>query len=184
MYNVFAKEDNTDTMDTTMTNNVALTMESTITGVQTATIPELVAITINQLSNQPDCADEPDGGIVVHQRTPPPSNPTILTSDPTTQHFSAATIVAATTGGFNPGNGGGGRGERSRQGCGGCGGGRNQCTPITNYGRTQGVGSVGQGRGCGRLVPQAPGAFTLQAPSFVTLNAQNIVMPFSNTVNS
>ncbi len=50
MYKVFAKEDNTVTMDTTMTNIAALVMGSTIRGVQTATIPVLVANTINQLS--------------------------------------------------------------------------------------------------------------------------------------
>ncbi len=50
MYNVFAREDDTDTMDTTTTNIAALTTGSTITGVQTATIPDSVANAINQLS--------------------------------------------------------------------------------------------------------------------------------------
>ncbi len=40
MYNVFAEEDDTDTTDTTMTNIAALMTGSTITGVQTATIPD------------------------------------------------------------------------------------------------------------------------------------------------
>jgi hypothetical protein len=50
MYNVFTKEDNTDTVDTTMTNIAALTTGSTIMGVQTAAIPDSVANAINQLS--------------------------------------------------------------------------------------------------------------------------------------
>jgi hypothetical protein len=50
LYNLFAKEDNTDKTDTTMTNIAALMMGRTITGLQTATIPESVAKLINQLS--------------------------------------------------------------------------------------------------------------------------------------
>ena len=46
MYNVFADKDNTDTTVTKTTNIAALMTGSTIT----ATIPELVASTINQLS--------------------------------------------------------------------------------------------------------------------------------------
>jgi hypothetical protein len=51
MNNVFAKEDNTDMMDTIITNIAASTSGSAITWVQTATIPDfLVANAINQLS--------------------------------------------------------------------------------------------------------------------------------------
>jgi hypothetical protein len=50
MYNVFTEEDKTDTMDTTTMNIAALTMGSTITRAQIATIPESVTNAINQLS--------------------------------------------------------------------------------------------------------------------------------------
>ncbi len=50
MYNVVAKEDDTNTTDTTTMNIAALTMGSTIMVVQTVTILDLVANTINQLS--------------------------------------------------------------------------------------------------------------------------------------
>jgi hypothetical protein len=47
MYNVFAEEDDTYMMDTAMTNIAALTTGRTLTGVHTATMPELVANMIN-----------------------------------------------------------------------------------------------------------------------------------------
>ncbi len=94
------------------------------------------------------------------------------------QLFAGAALVR-----FGHGNGGGGRGGCSRQGHGGHGGGWNQCTPFANFGCNQGVGGNGQGRGGGRI-PQAPGAFNPQAPTFVPHNARNITVPFSNTVKS
>ncbi len=127
---MFAKVDDTDTTDTTTTNIEALMTGSTITEVQTATIPE--SGKLNQPTQcQPECTDEPDGGIVIHQRTPPPTvqyqPPIQQLTIPVQQPF-----AAAATGGFNPGNGGGGRGECSRQGRGGYWGGRNQRTLLTN----------------------------------------------------
>jgi hypothetical protein len=182
MYNLFMEEDDTDTTDTATLNIVALTMGSTLMGVQMAPIPELVANAINQLSaNQTalmtqmaalSCNNVPP--LQANQHYAPPIQQLTIPG----QH----PFAVAAMGGFNPGNGGSGRGGHSRQGRGGCSGGHNQCTPFANYGRTQGVRSVSQGQGSGRLVPQAPGAFTLQAPSFVPTNAQNIAVPFSNTV--
>jgi hypothetical protein len=87
-------------------------------------------------------------------------------------------------GGFNPGNGGGGRGGLSRQGHGSLDGRHNQPTQFTNYGRTQGVGSIGRGRGGGRFVPQTLGVFPPQAPSFVPPSALNVAVPLSNTLKS
>jgi hypothetical protein len=178
MYNVFAKEDNTDTRDTTMTNIAALMMGSTIKGVQTATIPESVALSANQTALMNQMA------VLSYTNVPPP--PT-LQYQPLIQQLTIPVqqpFSAAATGGFNPGNQGGGRGGCSRQRCGGCGGGRNQHTPFANYGCTQGVGSVGQGHSGGSFVTQALGVFTLQAPSFVPPNPQNIAITFSNTVKS
>ncbi len=171
MYNVFAKEDDTVTMDTTMMDIATLTMGSTITGVQTATIPDSVANAINQLSaNQTALMNQM---VTMSYANVPPPPPTLQYQQPIRQltipvqhHFAVATM-----GGFNPGNGGGGRGGRSRQGWGSLGGWRNQHTLFANYGRTQGVGSIGQGRGGRRFIPQAPGAFTPQAPTVVPPNA-------------
>jgi hypothetical protein len=132
---------------------------------------------------QPDCADELDGSYVVRQRTPPPT----LQYQPPIQQLTIPVqqpFTAAATGRLNPGSGGGGRGGRSRQGRGGHGGGHNQLTPFANFCCTQGVGSVGQGQSGGRFIPKAPGVFTPQAPAFVPPNAQNISVPFSNTLKS
>jgi hypothetical protein len=176
MYNVVANEDDTDTTDTTMMNIAALMTGSTITGVQTAIILDLVANAINQLSaNQTALSTSTSPPPPTLQYQPPIQQLTIPVQQP---------FAVAATGGFNPGNGGGGRGGRSRQGRGGHGGRHNQHTPFANYGHTLGVGSIGQGRSGMRFIPQAPGVFTSQAPTFVPPIAWNIIVPFLNTVKS
>jgi hypothetical protein len=72
MYNVFAKEDNTETMNTTMTNIAVLTTGSTIMGVQTATILDSVANAINQLrANQTALMNQMVA--MLYAKIPPPS---------------------------------------------------------------------------------------------------------------
>jgi hypothetical protein len=176
MYNVFANKDDTDTTATAMTNIAALTTRSTIT----ATIPELVANTINQLStNQTVLMNHM--ATMSYANFPPPPNqqyqpPIQQLTIPLQQPFARAAL-----GGLNHGNGGGGRGGCSRQGCGKHGGGCNQRAPFTNFGHNQGGGDVDQGQG-GSRIPQAPGTFHPHAPTFVPPNARNIAVPFSNTV--
>jgi hypothetical protein len=160
-----------------------LTTGSTITGEQTATIPTSFANAINQLSaNQTALMNQM--AAMSYANVPPPQN---LQYQPPIQQLTIPVqqpCAAAATGGFNSGNGGGGRGGRSRQGHGRRGGGRNQHTPFTNYGYTQGVRSDGQGRGGGRFIPQATGAFNPQAPTFVPPNTWNIPVPLLNAVKS
>ncbi len=120
---------------------------------------------------------------MLYANVPPPPNqhyqpPILQLTIPVQQPF-----VGAALGGFNHGNGGGGRGGRSRQGHRKRGGGCNHGTLFANFGCTQGGGDVGWGCG-GRRIPQVPGTFHPQAPTFVPPNAQNIAMPFSNTVKS
>jgi hypothetical protein len=96
MYNKFAKEDDTATADTTMTNVAALTTGSTITGMQTATIPDLVANTINQLStNQIELMNQMV--VMSYANVPPPPTlqyqpPIQQLTIPVQQPFVAATI--------------------------------------------------------------------------------------------
>jgi hypothetical protein len=138
MYNVFADKDNTDTTVTKTTNIAALMTGSTIT----ATIPELVANTINQLStNQTALMNQM--AAMLYANVPPPPNqhyqpPILQLTIPVQQPF-----VGAALGGFNHGNGGGGRGGRSRQGHRKRGGGCNHGTLFANFGCTQGGGDVG-----------------------------------------
>jgi hypothetical protein len=74
MDNVFAKEDDTDTTDTTKTNIPALTMGSTIMGVQTGTIHDSVANAINQLSaNQTVLMNQI--AVLSYTNVPPPPAP-------------------------------------------------------------------------------------------------------------
>jgi hypothetical protein len=91
MYNIFAKEDNTDTTDTTTTNIAALTMGSTIMGVQTATIPDSVANAINQLNTNLTALMN-QMVVMSYANVPPPSNSTIPTTNPITHQSSAATF--------------------------------------------------------------------------------------------
>jgi hypothetical protein len=87
MYTVFAEEEDTDTTATTTTNIAALTMGSTIT----VTIPDSVANAINQLStNQTALMNQMVASCT--PTYPPPSNPTIPTTNPTTHYSSAATF--------------------------------------------------------------------------------------------
>jgi hypothetical protein len=178
MYNVFADEDKTDTTATTMMNIAVLMTGSTIT----VAILDLVANAINQLSaNQTALMNQM--AVMSYANVPPP--PTLQYQPPIQQLTIPVQqpFAGAASGGFNNGNGGGGMGGRSRQGRGRRGGGHNQCTPFANFGRNQGVRDVSRDPG-GRRIPQAPGAFNVQAPTFVPPNAWNIAMPFSNTVKS
>ncbi len=75
-------------------------------------------------------------------------------------------------------------GRHSRQGHGGHSGRHNKRTPFANYGRTHGVGGIGQGHSGRRFIPQAPGVFAPKVPIFLPLNAWNIAVPFLNTVKS
>jgi hypothetical protein len=82
MYTMFAKEDNADTTVTTMMNIAALTMGSTIT----ATIPDLVANTINQLSaNQNALMNHMGAMLLLFAKVPLPSNPCRRPSGPKTE---------------------------------------------------------------------------------------------------
>ncbi len=101
MYNVFAKEDNTDTTATTMTNIAALMTEGTIT----ATIPDsLVANAINQLSTNKTALMNQMAAMLYANVPPPPTlqyqPPIQQLTVPVKQPFSKAAL-----GGFNHGNG-------------------------------------------------------------------------------
>jgi hypothetical protein len=181
MYNVFADKDNTDTTATATTNIAALKTGSTIT----ATIPELVASAINnQLSANQTALMNQIAAILYPNVPPPPSKPKVPTTNPATHHSSAAAFCQGLIRRVQPWKwrrwqGGG----CSRQGQGRRGGGHNQGTLFANFGCNKGGRDIGQGCGGGRI-PQAPGTFHPHAPTFVTSNAWNIAMPFSNTVKS
>ncbi len=120
---------------------------------------------------------------MLYANVPPPSNPTIPTTNPTIHHSSVATFRRGRIRRFQPWKWRRWQGGHSRQGRGRRGGRCNQCTPFTHFGCNQGVGDVD--RGCsGRRIPQALGSFNPQAPTFVPPNAQNIAMPFLNIVKS
>jgi hypothetical protein len=178
MYNMFSKEDDTDTTYTTMMNITVLTLGSTFM----ATIPVLVANAINQLStNQTALMNQMTA--ISYTNIPLPSSPSIPTTSPTTHHSSAATSCHSHNRQVQSWKWRRQQGGGSRQGHGRCGGRHNQRTPFANYGCNQDVGGVGRGRGGGRIT-QAPGALTPQLPTFVSPNARNIAMPFLNAVKS